>query len=188
MDPAEEIVSLWLQRQGFFVMSDVKVGYYGKEIDFLAVNPISGRKIHVEVHASVFPLAPFRARGPARYGNKPIAERIKHYYNNKFVGATKKETGELLNQCIQEMAAKKLNSRDYERLLVLGKVHEMDSEDQLRSEFRAYGVEVRFIKEILKEIAFKGTARDTTGRFLQLLASQLTQEAKNSLLGEKKDH
>jgi hypothetical protein len=28
VDPAEEIVNLWLKQQGFFVMNGVKIGYY----------------------------------------------------------------------------------------------------------------------------------------------------------------
>lgn len=68
MDPAEEIVSLWLKQRGFFIMNEVKVGYRGKEIDFLAFDPKDGRRVHVEVHASVRPLAPLRPWGPAKYG------------------------------------------------------------------------------------------------------------------------
>ena len=51
LDPAEEIVALWLEQQVFFVMTEVRIGYRGKEIDFLAVDIKNDRRIHVEVHA-----------------------------------------------------------------------------------------------------------------------------------------
>jgi hypothetical protein len=43
---------------------------------------------------------------------------------------------------------------------------------------------VFFLKGILEQIKLKGAARDPTGRFLQLLASQLTDKAKDALLDE----
>ena len=35
-------------------------------------------------------------------------------------------------------------------------------------------MKIKFFRDAVKEIHFKGTARDPTGRFLQLIASQLT--------------
>jgi len=168
-------------------MNGVGVGYRGKEIDFLAIKPSVGMKVHVEVHVSVRPLGPLRPWGPARYGKMPVERRVKSYYEDKFVGATKEETGKLLNECVRETAENKLGSRDYEKWLVLGALHPSDTEDQLRSEFRKHGVKVFFIKEILKQIALKGASRQPTGRFLQLMASQLTDEAKANLLRPRKD-
>lgn len=185
MDPAEEIINLWLQRKGFFVMNGVKVGYRGKEVDFLTIRPSDESKVHVEVHASVFPLGPLRPWGPAKYGKMPIDERVKHYYNEKFVGAIREGTGEILNRCVEETVEEKLGGREYERWLVLGALHKKDSEDQLRREFQKHGVKVLFIRDILKEIRLKGAARDPTGRFLQLLASQMTDEARAGLLGRR---
>ncbi|MEM3628537.1 MAG: hypothetical protein QXQ94_09490 [Candidatus Bathyarchaeia archaeon] len=92
MDPAEEIVNLWLNQQGFFVMCGVKVGYRGKEIDFLAVDIKNEKRIHVEVHASVSPLAPLRPWGSAKYGKLPIEDRVRYCYYDKFVGATEEGT------------------------------------------------------------------------------------------------
>ncbi|MHA1834615.1 MAG: hypothetical protein ACTSV7_11590 [Candidatus Baldrarchaeia archaeon] len=185
MDPAEEIVSLWLQQKGFFIRHNVKVGYRGKEIDFLAVNIENDKRVHVEVHASVFPLGPLRPWSPAKYGRMPVEDRVKYYYLDKFVGPTKEGTGELVNRCIEETVKRILKTDNYEKWLVLGALHKMDSEDQLKKEFDKHGVKVFFLKDILKEIQIEGTARDRTGRFIQLLASQLTDEAKERLLKRK---
>jgi hypothetical protein len=89
LDPAEEIVALWLKLQGFFIMSGVRVGYRGKEIDFLAVDIKNDRRIHVEVHASVSPLGRLRPWGLAKYSKWPLTDRVKYYYYDKFIGATK---------------------------------------------------------------------------------------------------
>ena len=183
MDPAEDIVSLWLMKQGFFIRSGVEVGFRGKEIDLLAVDPKNNRRVHVEVHVSVFPLGPLRPWSPAKYGRMPIEDRIKYYYYNKFVGATEKGTGKLLNRCIEKKASEAFGNKDYERWLVLGQLQ--DDPKEIKKEFAKYGVKVFFLKEILEQIRYKGTAKDSTGRFLQILASQLTKEAKKALLGKR---
>ena len=52
MNPAEEIVKFWLQEQGYFVQSSVRVdGGRGREIDILAMN-LAGHKRHIEVSVS----------------------------------------------------------------------------------------------------------------------------------------
>ena len=182
MDPAEEIVNLWLQKQGFFVMNHVKIGYRGKEADFLAVNPKREMCVHVEVRVAVFPLGRFRPWGPARYSRLPLKDRVKLYYEDKFIGVVDKKKLRLTNRCVESRVEEMLGTRDYEKWLVLGVLHENDSEQELKDEFRKYGVKVFLIKDILEQIHFKGTAKDSTGRFLQLLAAQLTEESQKSLL------
>jgi hypothetical protein len=180
VEPAEEIVGLWLQQQGFFVMRGIRTKG-GKEIDFLAIN-LEGKRVHVESHVSVFPLGPLRPWGPARYGKKPLEWRVEQYYKKKFVGRVKEKTGRLLDRCIEEKAKEKLGG-EYEKWLVLGKV--TDDVDQLKREFEKHGVKVFLFENILKNIRFEGAARGI-GRTLQLLAATLTPEAQTSLLGNWK--
>jgi len=134
---------------------------------------------------SVRPLGPLRPWSPAKYGEMPLEERVRLYYLKKFVGAIREPTGELINRCIEEAAKRILLTSEYEKWLVLGELHKKDSEDELKQEFAKHGVNVIFFKDVLKEIQIRGIAKYHTGRFLQLLASQLTPEAKKSLLGEK---
>jgi len=186
MDPAEEIVNTWLQQQGFFVRNHVKVGYYGKEIDFLAVHPQRKKRVHVEVHAAVIPLGLFRPWGPAKYSKLPLSERVRLYYENKFIGVVNKKDLHLKTECIKDKATGIFNSRDYEQWLILGVLHEKDSRQELEKEFLKHDVKIFFIQDILREIRFEGTAKDSTGRFLQLLAAQLTEESKKSLLNTRR--
>ena len=151
-------------------------------MDFLAINVADDKRVHVEVHASVSPLGPLRPWSPAKYGKMPLGERVKHYYNKKFVGSLVEGKGELRNRCVEDTATRILSSRDYDQWLVLGALHRKDSEGQLKQEFGKYGVKVFFIRDILREIKFEGTAKNRTGRFIQLLASQLTDDARASLL------
>lgn len=113
-----------------------------------------------------------------------LNERVKHYYNDKFVGSTVEGTGGLRNRCVENTATMFLCNKNYEKWLVLGKLHKKDCESQLKREFEKYGVRVFFIRDILKQIKFRGTARDSTGRFIQLLVSQLTDEARTNLLAK----
>jgi len=187
MDPAEEIVNLWLQKKEFFVMNGVKIGYRGKEADFLAVDPKRNKRVHVEVHAAVVPLGTFRPWGPAKYSKMPLKERVKLYYQNKFIGAVDKNKFCLINKCIEDKVIEVLGSKDYEKWLVLGTLHKKDSREEIEQEFLKHGVTIFFVKDILKQIRFRGTAKDPTGRFLQLLAGQLTEESKNSLLNKNQN-
>lgn len=182
MDPAEEIVNIWLQQQGFFVMNHLKIGYSGKEADFLAVEPKQRMCVHVEVHVAVAPLGPFRPWGAAKYGKMPVEERVKLYHEDKFVGIVDKKELHLKNRCIEDKVREVFGTGDYEKWLVLGVLHKADSRQKLENEFLKYKVKVFFIEDILKEIRFRGTAKDSTGRFLQLLAAQLTEESKKGLL------
>lgn len=187
MDPAEEIVSLWLKQQGFFVMSEVDVGYRGKEIDFLAVDPRSGRRAHVEIHASVRPSGPLRPWGPLKYGKWPLKDRVRAYYYDKFIGAMKEGVEEPLNRCVERRASEVFGGKEYERWLILAQLHPKDDPDAIRQEFKKYKVEVFFLKDILKQMKLERMAKDSIGRLLQLLASQLTEEAKDALLGIKRE-
>jgi hypothetical protein len=56
--------------------------------------------------------------------------------------------------------------------------HPLDPEERLRSEFGKHGVKVFSFEGVLKEIKFTRAARDRVGRFLQLLATTLTDESK----------
>jgi len=186
MDPAEEIVNTWLQQQGFFTRNHVKVGYSGKEIDFLAVDPRRDKRVHVEVHAAVIPLGLFRPWGPVEYSKLPISERVRLYYEDKFIGVVSKKDKHLKNECIKQKASEIFDGKNYEKWLVLGVLHEKEDKQELVKEFTKYHVKIFFIEGLLKEICFEGTAKDSTGRFIQLLASQLTEEAKKSLLSKRR--
>jgi len=77
---------------------------------------------------------------------------------------------------------KNIFGENYEKWLVLGALHKEDDRAMFEAEFSKYGVKLFFLKDVLKEIEIKGAARDRTGRFIQLLASQLTNEARQNLL------
>jgi hypothetical protein len=116
----------------------------------------------------------------------PLERRVELYFYNRFVGAVKEGTGELLNRCVEEAASRLLGTKDYERWLVLLHPHPLDPEEKLRSEFGKHGVKVFSLEDALKEVRFTGAARDRVGRFLQLLAATLTDESRRGLLGRKK--
>ena len=103
MDPAESIVTLWLQNDGFFVRNNIKVEKsHGKEIDILAVKPAKNLRVHLESGVSVFPAGPIRPWKHFRYSKLPLNERLRLYHLNKFVGAVKEGAKEPANRKIEE--------------------------------------------------------------------------------------
>ena len=75
------------------------------------------------------------------------------------------------------------NTNSYEKWLILGKIDKKyDTKIELTSEFQKHNVKVFFLEDILKNIEFTGTPNDRTGRFIQLLAATLSEEAQTNLL------
>jgi len=107
---------------------------------------------------------------------------------SKKVCRPNKRRNRRINHSVEETTRRILGSDNYEKWLVLAALHKLDSEEQLVKEFKKYNVKVFFLRDILKEIIneIKGTARDHTGRFIQLLASQLRNEAKENLTNIQK--
>jgi hypothetical protein len=182
MDPAERIVELWLQNQGYFTMNGVGVPG-GKEIDFLALNPKSKKRVHVEVQVAVNPVGNLRPRKPAKSSDMPLNQRVELYFQNKFEGRLSKDDV-LLDDTIKEKARELFGDCEYERWLILGKQNE--SLEKIREEFRKHGVEVHYMDEVLSGTKLKGTPKGATARFLQVMALFLTDESRQSLLGEAK--
>jgi hypothetical protein len=181
VDPAERIVELWLQNQGYFTMNGVGVPG-GKEIDFLALNPNSNKRVHVEVQVAVNPVGNLRPWKDAEFSNMPLNQRVELYFQNKFEGRLHRKNRQLLDHSVKETATELFGTREYERWLILGKQNE--SPEEIRDEFRKHGVEVHYVDEVLSGTKLKGTPKGATARFLQVMARFLTDESRQSLLGE----
>jgi hypothetical protein len=157
-------------------MSGVKVGVQNKEIDVLALNPQSHKKVHVEVHVSVRPLSALRAWSSAKYGSDPLPERIKWFYENKFIGRMDKETRQLKDRCIEEKAESIFGTSDYKRYLVVGTLHKNDPEEELRDSLTQLGVKLILMKDIIRELLDTSEVyQDDTRRFLQIISQYISE-------------
>jgi hypothetical protein len=186
LDPAEEIVELWLHSKGYFTRNGVMVGHKNLEIDFLAVDSTGSKRLHVESTVSVNPFGPLRPWGPAKYSKLPFEERVKLYYQKKFVGLVDEKTRELQNDAIERKVKEVFEGKPYEKWLVLGEQEE--GNEKIRNAFRRYGVEVHYMENLLEEIRFTGTPKEDTARFLQILARYITDESKKSLVSKAKSY
>lgn len=186
MDPAEEIVELWLHSIGYFTRNGVMVGHKGLEIDFLAVDPARNKRLQVESTVSVNPFGPLRPWGPAKYSKLPFRERVRLYYQKKFVGLVAEKTRKLQNDAIERKVKEVFGGKPYEKWLVLGQQEE--GNERIRRAFRKYGVQVHYMDELLNEIRFTGTPKGDTARFLQILARYITEGSKRSLLTKAKPY
>lgn len=186
MDPAESIVTLWLQNDGYFVRNNIKVEKsQGKEIDILAIDPARNKRIHVESAVSVRPAGPLRPWKHFRHSRLPLDERLRLFYLNKFIGAVKEGSKEPTNRKIEEQAKSAFGGLSYEKWLVLGKQGGSDSAEEVRSVFKKHSVRVYYLDEVLSKLYLSGTNKDETGRLLQIMASYISDESKKSLLGKK---
>ena len=180
MEPAEEIVTSWLYQKHYFTMNEIKVSYYNKEIDILAINPVTGKKSHVEVHVSIRPAASLRAWAHIRYSKEPLEQRIRCFCLSKFIGAVDEKTKKLKKRkngteitCVEDKVKKLFNSDDYEKILVVGNLHRADQKDELEKELAKHGVRLVLLEKILQEMVtnmdaiYMGNAR----RYLQILST-----------------
>jgi hypothetical protein len=131
MDSAEEIVAQWLLSKGFFIMPDVPCAGR-KQIDFLAMNPANGKKAHVEVHVSTEPAHPLRGTGDQKYAKR--SQRLTEFYLSKFIGRLDhSKEGEVINHTVEETVRSILHCKDYERLLVIGKLKMPKDKEELEN-------------------------------------------------------
>src|SRR3989344_2165578 len=115
VDLAEEIVSMWLELQGFFLIRNVRYGR-NKEIDIMAINGKDKR--HIEVQVSSKPLA-ILSDG-VNISDKDAKGGALKYYKKKFDNP---ETLKITH---------KLLGKKYQRCLALGKAKSEENIDELR--------------------------------------------------------
>jgi hypothetical protein len=167
MDPAEQIVTLWLYQQGYFTMNEIKASH-GKEIDILAMHPQTGHKRHVEVTVSIIPVGELRAQSPARCSGSPRNERIRDFYRKKFVGK---------NSCVERKVKEYFETAEYEKILVVGNLGK-DNPIEVEEELRKYRVKMVLLEDILKQVVEKMKKEkkvymDSNGRYIQILSTFL---------------
>ena|SRR5205807_6663836 len=157
-NPEEEVVRCWHYEDGFFTLQNRKVGQ--KEIDILAINPSTQEKRHVEVKVATNPIGAVRLRGPMRFSKLTLTERVDEYSREKFEKVSKR---------VIEL----LNSKDYTKMLVLGRINrKYDDPELVVKEFAKHGIRVIYFDELVSELKKKlGQKRssDTAGLFVQLL-------------------
>lgn len=173
MEPAEEIVTSWLKQKNYLTMNEIKVGYYNKEIDILAIKPATGEKVHVEVHVSIRPAGGLRAWGHKKYATEPLQQRIRCFCLSKFIGAVNKKDRELKKPCVEDKAKQVFNSNDYQKMLVVGKLHRTDPKNELETELAKHGVKLVLLEDILKDLIknMDKVYMDNAMRYLQIFST-----------------
>jgi hypothetical protein len=132
----------------------------GKEIDLLAINPIKGKKFHVESRVStVFKL---------RLKNTRKKDGSTHRDSLDYFGKEKFEHPAVVNK-IKEL----FGETDYEKVLVVYKTEEpVDS--FIQKTFGKFGIRILLMKDVIadlrEEAEVKGS-RDDVMRFIELIAS-----------------
>ena len=171
MDPAEEIVTSWLNQRGYFVINGVKCKG-NKEIDILAVNPVTGDKLHVEVSVSIRPFGGFSAWSDYRYRKEPLPDRIRCFCLSKFIGIVDEEIRELKNRFVEERVMQLMGTEDYRKILVIGNLHESDPKDEFERELKKHRVELVSIRDVVTEVVedMSGVYMDNARRYLQVFS------------------
>src|SRR3989344_2717853 len=134
MNPAEEIVKFWLQQNGYFVMSSIRVpSGYNREIDILAVHEKEGKRKHIEVSVSVRMQA-------INHTVQTLAEHFVLKFNNERI--------------VSEVR-RKFHDQDYSKELIVGEVrlHGQDAFEEFEAACAKHGIVVISISSILKEAA-----------------------------------
>lgn len=137
MNPAEEIVKYWLQGQGYFVQSSIRVeGGANREIDILAIDLKAKNRRHIEVSVSIS-MAVFSGDAKTK-----AAEYTRKFDHPSIVKEIKKRFGP---------------DAAYTKELVVGDVairHTNVSKEFIEA-MAAFDIRVILISDILKEIVPK---------------------------------
>ncbi|MEK7170115.1 MAG: hypothetical protein AAB767_02405 [Patescibacteria group bacterium] len=129
MNPAEEIVKFWLQEQGYFLQSSIRLPK-NKEIDILAIDPKTNNKFHIEVSVSV---------RCANY-DKNAEQFTKEFSDRKF-------------DSVEEFVTKILREK-YTRILVVGNISfkNKDIRQEFITECRKLNLEIVLFQDILNKV------------------------------------
>lgn len=152
-DPAEDIVNVWLNQNGYFTIRNIKVGR--KEIDLLGIDK-DGKAVHVEVTISIDP------------ATKSIEKEVKQaqdFYTKKFDTKIEKKIEELLGH------------KNYEKWVILGetkKIKGMSDEENIEYWRKVWKNDdkinqVHFMDEVLKKIKFEVVPLDYASKFIRML-------------------
>jgi Holliday junction resolvase-like predicted endonuclease len=148
MNASERIVNAWLQKRGYFTMTNIMT-FQRQEIDILAVKPEGSKlkRAHYEIHVSVKPAGAIRAQRTITASNRPFVQRIREFYKKSFIGKKGKK---------RERVIQLLGSDDYEMIHVRSKkLHKNDtSPERVEKEFanQEHKVEVKWFEDILKDL------------------------------------
>ena len=136
MNPAEEIVKYWLQRQGYFLESSISVGYRNREIDILAWHPLHPeKKRHIEVSVGIRMMDP----------KNTVESKAREYLDKKFDDKEGK-----IRQKIREKFG---GDVPYTRELVVGDVQlKQQGFDEFANACKALGIEVIHFSTPLREV------------------------------------
>lgn len=159
MEPEVHIVERYMQLvEGCFTMTNVMLKG-GKELDLLAVNPISKEKYHIEVRVTI-------GKGfKLRMKDTQTRKGVKHRRGVDTLSKIKFEP-----QIVAEAAARLLGSEKYRKVLVVWAVEEEAVARKAKDE---YHIEVWMMEDLIGKLARKvGTKahRDDILRTVQLLS------------------
>src|SRR3989344_3324009 len=153
IDLAEDIVAIWLEIQGYFLIRNIKYGT-NQEIDVLAMNS-KGGKMHVEVQVSSNPLA-ILSDG-VNLSDKSFKEGAAKYFRKKFD-----------NEKVKELTGKYFGDT-YSKCLVLGNFKSQENIDELSR----LGVSIISFSQVISDLRSK-TFGDTrvvlADRYRQVLS------------------
>ncbi len=183
MEPSEALVIAWLKDEGYFVMHSVKAKH-NKEIDILAIHPLTDKRIHIEVKVAINPTGGLRAWGAAKHAKEDLPVRVKLFCQNKFVGKVNKDTRLLEDACIQDVVTENLGTSDYEKWLVFGAIDKGDTEEKLRKELKKNGVKLVLLKDVLRKMEARMTENvymDDARRYLQIFWKFVTRECEEGI-------
>jgi hypothetical protein len=159
LEPEVHIVERYMQLvKRCFTMTNIMLAG-GKEIDLLAINPISGEEFHIEVRVAI-------GRGfRLRMVDTQTKSGRKHRRGMDTLNAIK-FTPQVVVKAITEIVGRP----EYRRVLV---VWEVEDESVIEQAKKVYGIEVWLLPDVLNELLREvGTKayRDDILRTVQLIA------------------
>ena len=158
MDAAEEIVTKWLNNQGYFTINNLKMGN-GKEIDILAFSPSiekGPKAIHVEVQVSTRPVK----------GSDVSPETVTKYCDRKFIHENSNNNDERIKKEVFRI----FGHQNYEKWLVKGVIDEVQRNDYVSS-LEKNDVKLLNISDIVNDLVkeMDGVDMQNPIRYLQII-------------------
>jgi hypothetical protein len=162
LEPEVHILDRYMQLvKKCFTMTNVMLEG-GKEIDLLAVNPVSGEKYHIEVRVTIEKAFRLRLKDTQTRNGRKHRRGLDTLNEIKFKPAI------IIND-VSEI----FGSREYKKVLVVWNVEHKSVIEQAKS---LYNIEIwkisKIMKELIREVGTK-SYRDDVLRTIQLISRRL---------------
>lgn len=176
MEPEVHLVEKYFQEiEHCFTMTNIHCKGR-KELDVLAINPVTKKKFHIEVRITTLPSFALTYEDGSNSKGMPQKKGIDYFASQKFNHPN-----------VVEKIKELFGDLNYQKILVVWAVNHSDaSGETFRSDiYHHYGIEILYVLEMIQVLKERGTSKGSRDDILRLIELISTEERQATKYYEK---